>query len=104
MSARSLRLATILFSNFGFRFPAPVFPSKLLLMFQPTLFKNSAIFISGGGTGLGRSMALKFAELGAQIFIIGRREQPLKDTCEEIRRAGGSAEIGRASCRERVWR
>ena len=69
-------------------------------MFQPTLFKNRAIFISGGGTGLGRSMALKFAELGAQIFIIGRREQPLKDTCEEIRRAGGSAAYGTADVRE----
>jgi NAD(P)-dependent dehydrogenase (short-subunit alcohol dehydrogenase family) len=69
-------------------------------MFQPTLFNNRAIFISGGGSGLGRSMALKFAELGAQIFIIGRREQPLKDVCEEIRRAGGSAGYATADVRE----
>ena len=69
-------------------------------MFQPTLFNHRAIFISGGGSGLGRSMALKFAELGAQIFIIGRREQPLKDTCEEIRRAGGSASYATADVRE----
>src|ERR1700733_10763796 len=60
-------------------------------MFQPTLSKGRAIFLSGGGSGLGRSMALKFAELGSQIFVIGRREQPLKDACEEIRRDGGSA-------------
>ena len=69
-------------------------------MFQPTLFKGRAIFISGGGSGLGRSMALKFAELGSQIFIIGRREQPLKDTCEEIRRAGGAAGYAIADVRE----
>jgi len=37
------------------------------------MFKGRAIFISGGGSGLGRSMALRFAELGANIFIIGRR-------------------------------
>ena len=69
-------------------------------MFQPNLFKGRAIFISGGGSGLGRSMALKFAELGSQIFIIGRREQPLKDVCEEIRRAGGSAGYATADVRE----
>ena len=69
-------------------------------MFQPTLFNGRAIFISGGGSGLGRSMALKFAELGSQIFIIGRREQPLKNVCEEIRRAGGSAAYATADVRE----
>lgn len=65
-------------------------------MFQHDIFKDRAILISGGGSGLGRSMALKFAELGSQIFVIGRREQPLRDVCEEIRRAGGAA--GFASC------
>ncbi len=65
-------------------------------MFQHDIFKDRAILISGGGSGLGRSMAVKFAELGSQIFVIGRREQPLQDVCEEIRRTGGSA--GFASC------
>jgi NAD(P)-dependent dehydrogenase (short-subunit alcohol dehydrogenase family) len=65
-------------------------------MFQHDIFKDRAILISGGGSGLGRSMAVKFAELGSRIFVIGRREQPLQDVCEEIRRAGGSA--GFASC------
>ncbi|MGH9731721.1 MAG: SDR family oxidoreductase, partial [Candidatus Acidiferrales bacterium] len=37
-----------------------------------------------GGTGLGRSMALCFAGLGADLFLIGRREEPLAKTCEEI--------------------
>jgi len=65
-------------------------------MFQHDIFKDRAILISGGGWGLGRSMAVKFAELGSRIFVIGRREQPLQDVCEEIRRTGGSA--GFASC------
>ena len=60
-------------------------------MFQSDLLKDRAIFLSGGGTGLGRSMALRFASLGAKLFLIGRREDPLKETCEEIGRAGGSA-------------
>jgi NAD(P)-dependent dehydrogenase (short-subunit alcohol dehydrogenase family) len=60
-------------------------------MFQKDLLKDRAIFLSGGGTGLGRSMALHFASLGANMFIIGRREQPLIETCDEIRHAGGTA-------------
>jgi NAD(P)-dependent dehydrogenase (short-subunit alcohol dehydrogenase family) len=60
-------------------------------MFQPDLLKDRAIFLTGGGTGLGRSMALHFAKLGARLFLIGRREEPLKKTCEEIHRDGGAA-------------
>lgn len=60
-------------------------------MFQPDLLNGRAIFLTGGGTGLGRSMALHFAGLGARLFLIGRREEPLKKTCEEIHRDGGAA-------------
>ncbi|HWZ99593.1 MAG TPA: SDR family oxidoreductase [Candidatus Dormibacteraeota bacterium] len=60
-------------------------------MFQSELLKDRAIFLTGGGSGLGRSMALRFAELGARIFVVGRREQPLMEVCDEIHRAGGSA-------------
>ncbi len=60
-------------------------------MFQNDMLKNRAIFLTGGGSGLGRSMALRFAELGARMFVVGRREDPLKETCDEIRRGGGAA-------------
>jgi NAD(P)-dependent dehydrogenase (short-subunit alcohol dehydrogenase family) len=60
-------------------------------MFQQDMLKGRAIFLSGGGTGLGRSMALHFAGLGARMFLVGRREQPLRDVCDEIQRAGGTA-------------
>lgn len=60
-------------------------------MFQPDTLKDRAVFVTGGGTGLGRSMALRFAELGARIFVVGRREQPLMEVCDEIHRKGGSA-------------
>ena len=59
-------------------------------MFQRDLLKGRAIFLTGGGTGLGRSMALRFAELGARMFLVGRREEPLRETCEEIRKLGGT--------------
>jgi NAD(P)-dependent dehydrogenase (short-subunit alcohol dehydrogenase family) len=60
-------------------------------MFQPDLLKGRAIFLTGGGTGLGRSMAIHFAGLGARMFLVGRRELPLSETCDEIRRNGGAA-------------
>jgi NAD(P)-dependent dehydrogenase (short-subunit alcohol dehydrogenase family) len=41
-------------------------------------------------------MALHFASLGARMFIAGRREEPLRQVCEEIRAAGGEA--GYATC------
>jgi len=69
-------------------------------MFQKDLLKDRAIFITGGGSGLGRSMALRFSELGAHLFVVGRREEPLKDVCDEIHRAGGSAAYATCDVRD----
>ena len=60
-------------------------------MFQKDLLRGRAIFLTGGGTGLGRSMTLRFAELGARVFLVGRREGPLHETCDEVHRLGGAA-------------
>ncbi len=60
-------------------------------MFQAELLKGQHILITGGGTGLGRSMALRFAELGARVFLAGRREEPLRETAEEINSKLGAA-------------
>src|SRR6266436_1831702 len=64
------------------------------------MLKDRAIFLTGGGTGLGRSMALHLAMLGARIFLIGRREQPLKGVRDEIHRGGGSAAFATCDVRD----
>jgi NAD(P)-dependent dehydrogenase (short-subunit alcohol dehydrogenase family) len=69
-------------------------------MFQPNLLQNRAIFLSGGGSGLGRSMALHFASLGAKMFVVGRREEPLQETCELVRKAGGTAAYATCDVRD----
>ena len=69
-------------------------------MFQSDLFKGRTILITGGGTGLGRSMALRFAELGANIFLAGRRPEPLKETSEAIRATGARAAFASADVRD----
>ncbi len=58
-------------------------------MFDPELLKDKRIFITGGGTGLGKSMARRFMELGAELIICGRREQVLEETAEELGKATG---------------
>ena len=65
-------------------------------MFRNDLLKGRAIFLSGGGSGLGRSMAQHFASLGAKLFLIGRRVELLRETCTAIEQAGGVA--GYAAC------
>lgn len=59
--------------------------------FRPDLLRGKTTVITGGGSGLGRSMALRFAGLGARVAVLGRRPEPLEQTAREIRAAGGSA-------------
>jgi NAD(P)-dependent dehydrogenase (short-subunit alcohol dehydrogenase family) len=69
-------------------------------MFQTDLLKGRTILITGGGTGLGRSMALRFAELGANLFLAGRREEPLKEAAQSIRAKGAGAAYFSADVRD----
>ena len=69
-------------------------------MFQSDLLKGRTILITGGGTGLGRSMTLRFAELGANIFLAGRRVEPLIETCEAIRAKGARAAYASVDVRD----
>lgn len=57
-------------------------------MFQKDLLKGKSILITGGGTGLGKSMALGFAALGANIAICGRRRDVLEKAADEIGKMG----------------
>jgi NAD(P)-dependent dehydrogenase (short-subunit alcohol dehydrogenase family) len=57
-------------------------------MFQSDLLRDKRILITGGGTGLGKAMARRFLELGATVYICGRREDVLEETAAELRGAG----------------
>ena len=53
-------------------------------MFQKDLLQGKRILITGGGTGLGKSMGRRMIELGAELMICGRRAQVLEDTAKEF--------------------
>jgi NAD(P)-dependent dehydrogenase (short-subunit alcohol dehydrogenase family) len=69
-------------------------------VFKEDLLQGRAIFLTGGGTGLGKSMALHFASLGARMYLVGRREEPLREVCDEILRLGGSAAYSTCDVRD----
>ena len=63
-------------------------------MFANDLLKGKTALITGGGTGLGKAMAKRYMELGAIVYICGRREEVLKATQAELQSAtGGQLEI-----------
>jgi NAD(P)-dependent dehydrogenase (short-subunit alcohol dehydrogenase family) len=51
-----------------------------------------AALITGGGTGIGRGIALEFAAAGARVAISGRRRETLEETAQAVRAAGGTCE------------
>lgn len=60
-------------------------------MFRSDLLQSKRILITGGGTGLGKGMARRFLELGATVYVCGRREEVLAQAEAELRSATGGA-------------
>ena len=57
-------------------------------MFVPDLLKGKKVLITGGGSGLGKSMAAGFLDLGAEVVICGRRTEVLDETASELSAKG----------------
>jgi NAD(P)-dependent dehydrogenase (short-subunit alcohol dehydrogenase family) len=68
--------------------------------FRKDLLAGKTTLITGGGSGLGRSMALRMAGLGAKVAVVGRRQDPLAETVEAIRQAGGTAAFATCDVRD----
>jgi NAD(P)-dependent dehydrogenase (short-subunit alcohol dehydrogenase family) len=58
-------------------------------MFRADLLSGKRILVTGGGTGLGKSFAQRYLELGAEIVICGRRSEVLEASAQELRAATG---------------
>jgi all-trans-retinol dehydrogenase (NAD+) len=57
-----------------------------------TRLSGSTVLVTGGGSGLGRRMALEAARRGARVLIWDISADGGADVCDEIRSAGGVAE------------
>ena len=51
-------------------------------------FENKIVWITGGGSGLGKAMALEFAREGAMVSVSGRRKDKLEATVEAVKAEG----------------
>ncbi len=61
------------------------------MIFAPDLLAGQVAIVTGGGTGIGRGIALELARAGACVALAGRRSEPLESVAEEIGALGGRA-------------
>lgn len=71
-------------------------------MLRKGALKGKVIVVTGGGTGLGRSMAEAFLQLGAKVCITSRKLDVLQAAAAEMETATGG-EVLAAACDVRKW-
>ena len=54
-------------------------------------FTGKNVLVTGGGSGIGRAVALAFARQGATVIVAGRSPEPLTQTVKLIEADGGQA-------------
>ncbi len=69
-------------------------------MFREDLLLGKVAIITGGGTGLGKSMARRFAVLGADVAIVSRNKEHLESTMNELKDEGYSISYRQCDIRD----
>ena len=55
-----------------------------------TRLAGKVALITGGGTGIGRAIALAFAREGAKVAVAGRRKEKLDETLQQLEKQGAA--------------
>ena len=74
--------------------PAPPPAGETAL--KPGTYNGVAVFVTGGGTGLGKAIATEFARLGADIVIASRKDEHLTAGLKAIEALG--AKVATVTC------
>jgi NADP-dependent 3-hydroxy acid dehydrogenase YdfG len=69
-------------------------------IFREHLLKDKVALVTGGGSGIGQSIAQRFAEHGAKVMLVGRKQEKLDAAASAIRNAGGTAETAALDVRD----
>jgi NAD(P)-dependent dehydrogenase (short-subunit alcohol dehydrogenase family) len=71
--------------------PLPEPPAPGQLMLPPDTFAGTTVVVTGGGTGLGKAIAVEFARLGAAVGILSRDEGHRLAGTAAVEAVGGRA-------------
>ncbi|MDP2342364.1 MAG: SDR family oxidoreductase [Deltaproteobacteria bacterium] len=66
--------------------------------FAPGLFRGVTVALTGGGSGIGRETAIRFAQLGAQVSLCGRRKDALDESRGLVAAAAAAAGHTTTAC------
>jgi NAD(P)-dependent dehydrogenase (short-subunit alcohol dehydrogenase family) len=80
--------------------PLPEPPPAEQAMLPTGTFDGVTVIVTGGGTGLGRAIAVAFARLGAAVGILSRGEEHRADGIAAVEAVGGRAVGAAADVRE----
>lgn len=69
-------------------------------IFRGNLLQGKTAFVTGGSSGIGLRMAERFAEHGANVMLLGRKQEKLDAAAEAIRSRGGSVATSAADVRD----
>ena len=61
---------------------------------EKTSLDGKCAIVTGGGTGIGRAIAVALAEHGVKVVVAGRRREPLEEVASLIDRQGGQVVLG----------
>jgi citronellol/citronellal dehydrogenase len=67
----------------------PATPAGYRSVFRPGLFAGQVVWVTGGGSGIGRCVAHELAALGGTVVISGRTQAKLDAVAAEIAADGG---------------
>lgn len=69
-------------------------------IFREHLLDGKTAFVTGGGSGIGQRMAERFAEHGAKVMLVGRKQERLDSAAAAIQSSGGTASTASVDVRD----